>query len=165
MHGHGNKALRTFLTDVWRRCTAKWFQFSFCQLVGMHIWWMKACIVMLQQSQCTCVSAKLEHYTYIIDISWQCWPSTGGKENDQGGCPINHMWLHGRLFLVLVEFDMVMWRWENQFLNWSLKMLPIMCCYKKCKLLLATGISVRMLNSNKKKGAWRNSWVHLDWSE
>jgi hypothetical protein len=40
-----------------------------------------------------------------------------------------------------------------------------MCCYKKCKLLLATGISVRMLNSNKKKGAWRNSWVHLDWSE
>jgi hypothetical protein len=111
---------------------------------------------------CCCKIGTLHLYCWH---SWQCWPSTGGKEYDQGGCPINHMWLHGRLFLVLVEFDMVMWRWENQFLNWSLKMLPIMCCYKKCMLLLATGILVRMLNSNKKKGAWRNSWFHLDWSE
>jgi len=48
------------------------------------------------------------------------------------------MWLHGRLFLVLVDFDMVMWRWENQFFNWSLKMLSIMCYYKIMDVVVNT---------------------------
>jgi hypothetical protein len=47
-------------------------------------------------------------------------------------CPVNHLWLHGWLCLALAEF-MVMYRWENtllnEFLNWNLKMLLIMCCY------------------------------------
>jgi hypothetical protein len=63
------------------------------------------------------------------------------------------MWLHGRLFLVLVDFDMEMWRWENQFLNWSLKMLSIMCYYKIMDVVVNTMHFVKMLNNNKKKKA------------
>jgi hypothetical protein len=49
MHGHGKEALKHF----------EWMckegvqpdislLFVFCQLVGMQVWWMKACAVMLQ---------------------------------------------------------------------------------------------------------------------
>ncbi len=40
---------------------------------------------------------------------------------------------------------------RNEFLNWSLKMLWVMCCYQKSMLLLAAGISMRMLNSRERK--------------
>ncbi len=40
---------------------------------------------------------------------------------------------------------------RNESLNWSLKMLWVMCCYKKSMLLLAAGISIRMLNSRERK--------------
>jgi hypothetical protein len=53
--------------------------------------------------------------------------------------------------LVLAE-SMVMLRWENEllnnFLNYSLKM---MLSYQTSMLLLATGMSVRMLNSRDRK--------------
>jgi hypothetical protein len=54
----------------------------------------------------------------------------------------NQMWLHGWLCSALAEF-MVVWRWENmllnEFLNGSLKMLLVMCCYQTSLLLLVTG--------------------------
>jgi hypothetical protein len=39
----------------------------------------------------------------------------------------------------------------NEFLKWSLAMLLVMCCCQTSTLLLATGISVRMLNSRERK--------------
>jgi hypothetical protein len=64
------------------------------------------------------------------------------------------MWLHGWLCLELAEF-MVMWRWQNalpnEFLNWSLKMLLLMCYSQTSMLLLAAGISVGMLSSRESK--------------
>jgi hypothetical protein len=48
-------------------------------------------------------------------------------------CPVTQIWLCRWLCLVLAEF-MVMWRWknmlQNEFLNWSLKMLLVICCYQ-----------------------------------
>jgi hypothetical protein len=48
-----------------------------------------------------------------------------------------------------------MWSCEsmllNGFLNWSLKMLVVMCCYQTSILLLVTGISVGMLNWQRKE--------------
>jgi hypothetical protein len=58
---------------------------------------------------------------------------------------------------VLAEF-MVLWRWQNvlpdEFLKWNLTMLLIMGCHQTSMLLLATGISVRMLivRERKKEG-------------
>ncbi len=78
------------------------------------------------------------------------------------------MWLHGRPCLVLAEFK-VMWRWQNmlpdKFLNWSLKMLQVMCCYQTSMLLLPTNISVRMMLIERQE-AWRNSQVTpvLNWT-
>jgi hypothetical protein len=40
-----------------------------------------------------------------------------------------------------------------------------MCYYKIMDVVVNTMHFVKMLNNNKKKKAWRNSWVHLDWSE
>jgi hypothetical protein len=64
------------------------------------------------------------------------------------------MWLYGRLYSVLADF-IIMWRWENtllnEFLNWSLKMLLVICCYQTSMLLLTTGISVRTMNSRERK--------------
>jgi hypothetical protein len=69
-------------------------------------------------------------------------------------CPVNHMWLYGRLCLVLAEF-MVTWSWQNalqnEFCQWNLTMLLVMCCCETSMVLLATTISVRMLNSTDKK--------------
>jgi hypothetical protein len=59
--------------------------FVFCKLVAMQVWWMEACIVMLQWGQ----------YIWFCNIerlhlhgrpSWLCWPSTGLREYDQGDC-------------------------------------------------------------------------------
>jgi hypothetical protein len=68
------------------------------------------------------------------------------------------MWLHGLLYLVLAEF-MVMRRSRNvlavEFFKWSLKMLLVMWRCQTSMLLLATGISVRILNiRERKKGGW-----------
>jgi hypothetical protein len=64
--------------------------------------------------------------------------------------------------LVLAEL-MVTWSWQNalrnEFCQWSLTMLLVMCCCETSMVLLATIISVRILNSTDKKRVWRNSWV------
>jgi hypothetical protein len=31
-NGHGEEALKTFWSDVWKGCTAKWYHFSFCSV-------------------------------------------------------------------------------------------------------------------------------------
>jgi hypothetical protein len=75
----------------------------------------------------------------------------------------NQMWLHGWLCSALAEL-MVMWRWENmllnEFLNRSLKMLLVMCCYQTSLLLLLTGISVGMLEQQRKERGAAESHLH-----
>jgi hypothetical protein len=48
-----------------------------------------------------------------------------------------------------------MWRWQNvlpdEFVEWNLTMLLIMVRCQTSMLLLATGISVRMLNVRERK--------------
>ncbi len=48
----------------------------------------------------------------------------------------------------------------NEFLNWSLKKLLVICCYQTYMVLLITGISVGMLNGRAKKEVTPKS--HLD---
>ncbi len=36
-------------------------------------------------------------------------------------------------------------------LNWSVKMLQVMCCHQTSMLVLAIGISLRMLNNKSRK--------------
>ncbi len=106
------------------------------------------------------ISAKLEHYTFMVNLlgcaghlqriwSWQC--------------PVNHMWLHGWLCLVLAEF-VVMWRCQNvlpnKFLKWSMTMLLAMCCCQTSVLLLATGFSVIMLNDRERKKGVKKQLGH-----
>jgi hypothetical protein len=42
-------------------------------------------------------------------------------------------------------------------LNWSLKLLQVICCHQTFMLVLAIGISVRMLNSRGRKEVSRYS--------
>jgi len=39
----------------------------FCHLVVMQVWWMKACTIFNDHGSCT-ISAKLEHYTCMVDL-------------------------------------------------------------------------------------------------
>jgi hypothetical protein len=73
------------------------------------------------------------------------------------------MWLLGWFCSALAEF-MVMSRWENmllnEFLNGSLKMLLVMCCYQTSLLLLVTAISVGMLEQRRKERGAAESHLH-----
>ncbi len=66
------------------------------------------------------ILAKLEHYTCMANLLG-CAGHLQEAENMLKQCPVNQMWLHGRLCLALAEF-MVIWRWQNvllnMFLNW-----------------------------------------------
>jgi hypothetical protein len=48
----------------------------------------------------------------------------------------------------------------NKFLNMNMKMLHVMWCYQTC-MLLASRMSIRMLNGRKWKVVSRNSKVAL----
>jgi hypothetical protein len=77
------------------------------------------------------ISAKLEHYTawltFLAMLAIYRRQRMGSRQ-----CPVNQMWLYGRLYSVLADF-IIMWRWENvllnEFLNWSLKMLLVSNIY------------------------------------
>jgi hypothetical protein len=63
-----------------------------------------------------------------------------------------------------------MWSCENMllngFLNWSLKMLVVTCCYQTSILLLVTGISVGMLNWQRKERSVKKqpgcTWIEVN---
>ncbi len=107
------------------------------------------------------ISAKSEHYTCMIDLLG-CAGHLQEAENIIKAMPCTPSVLHGRLCLVLAEF-MVIWRWQNvllnEFLKWSRKMPLVMYCCQTSTLLLATGISVRMLKGRERKKVQRNSQV------
>ncbi len=70
MHGHVRNSL-TFCTDVFRRCTGRCYKlhllFVSWQLVAVQVCWMKACIVYASMTKDHMISAKLKHYTCMID--------------------------------------------------------------------------------------------------
>ncbi len=124
---------------------------------------MKACAVMLQWSQ-TIWFLQNWNITCMVDLLG-CAGHLQEAENmvmEMEPENVHHMWMHGWLCLVLVEF-MVMWRLQNvlpnRFLKWSLKMLSVMYCCQIYMLLLARDISVRMLNGRERKNVHRNSQV------
>ncbi len=138
--------------------------FVFCQLAAMQVWWMKGCAFLLQWPQFTWF---LQNWN--ITPVWSTFLAVLAIYRRQRiwwrQCPINHMWVCGRLCSAPAGF-MVMWGWENmlltRLLNWQMKMPRAMCCYQASMLLLlllATGISVRKLNSRERKEVWRDSWI------
>ncbi len=64
----------------------------------------------------------------------------------------------------------VMWSCENMllngFLNWSLKMLVVMCCYQTSMLLVVTCISVGMLNWQRNERSMKKqpgcTWIEVN---
>ncbi len=153
----------TKLLNILNRCVKKMysqmiaFLFVFCQLVAMQVWWMKACTAMLQWSM-TVWFLQSWNITPVSSTSLTMLAIFSRQRIWSWQCPGNHMWLHGLLYLVLAEF-MVMRRSRNvlavEFFKWSLKMLLVMWRCQTSMLLLATGISVRILNiRERKKGGW-----------
>jgi len=60
-----------------------------------------------------------------------------------------------------------MWRWENallnEFLNWSLKMLLLMCYYQTFMLLVATGISKQQRKERGVEKQLGSTWIKLNY--
>ncbi len=106
------------------------------------------------------ISAKLEQYTCMVDLIGHAGHLQETEYDKVDALETTS--LHGGCCLGLAEF-IVTWRWENmlltKFLNWSLKMLLVMCCYEISMLLVATGIFVRMLNCRERNEVWRNKWM------
>jgi hypothetical protein len=162
MHGHGREALKHFEwmceegvqpDDITFICLL-----SPCSHAGLVDEGMQLYASMITHYM---IPAKLEHYTCMVDLL------------DHVGClqeaenmimavpfkPQVAAWLHCS---VLAEF-MEIWRWQNvlpnEFLIWSLKMLLVMGCCQTSMLLLATDITVRMLNSRERKKVQGNNQV------
>ncbi len=59
-----------------------------------------------------------------------------------------------------------MWRWENallnEFSNWSLKMLLLMCYHQTFMLLLATGISKQQRKERGVEKQLGSTWIKLN---
>ncbi len=136
--------------------------FVFCQLVAMQVLGWKACAVVLQWAQLTRLCQNWN--TTPAWMTFFAVPAICRRQRiwSRWWFSVSQMWLCGWFCFVLAE-SMVMWRWQNvlqnEFLNWSLKMLQVMWCDQMYMLLLATGISVRMLNGRERKEVWRNSQV------
>ncbi len=100
------------------------------------------------------ISPTVEHYTCMGDL-----PGRAGHlqeaENMIKSIPCKPHFAPCMALLGAGRIHGKMLRWENvllsKLLNWSLKMLQVMCCEQISMLLLATGISVRMLNGRERK--------------
>jgi pentatricopeptide repeat protein len=154
MRGHGKEALKHFEwmceegvqpDDVTFICLLSAYSHAGLVGEGMHCYASMVTDYM--------ISVKLEHYTCMVDLLGLAG-HLQEAENMVMQCPVNHMWLYGWLYSVPAEF-MVMWRWQNalpnEFLKWSLIMLLFLCCCQTSMLLVATSISVRLLNSSDRK--------------
>ncbi len=144
--------------------------FVFSVLVAMQVWWMKGMCYYASMITDHMISAKIRTLHLHGWHSWPCWPSTGGREYDQGNALYIRCGLHWLLYSVLVEF-MVMWRWENMlvdgFLNWSLKMLHVMCCLS-APIYAAAGSRCLCENFEQQRRGKRceeTVSLHLEWSE
>ncbi|KAH8966520.1 hypothetical protein BDL97_03G029200 [Sphagnum fallax] len=95
------------------------------------------------------ISAKLEHYTCIINLGHP--GQLQEAENIIKAMPCRPDVVAWMVLLRIhgtVDMGEHVAKWV---LNWSLKMLQVMCCHQTSMLVLAIGISVRMLNSRGRK--------------
>jgi pentatricopeptide repeat protein len=81
MHGRGREALKYFELmceevlqpdDITFVCLLSACSHAGLVDEGMHLY--------ASMFRDYMIPAKLEHYTYMVHLSWPCWPSTGGKE-------------------------------------------------------------------------------------
>jgi pentatricopeptide repeat protein len=151
MHGHGKEALKHFEQmcegvqpdDIIFICPL-----SVCSHAGLVDEGMCCYASMVTDYM---ISVKLEHYTCMVNLL-----SYAGHlqeaENMVMAMPCKQHVAHGWFCLALTEF-MVMWRWQNtlqnEFLKWSLIMLLVMCCCQTPMLVVATGISMKMLSGRE----------------
>jgi pentatricopeptide repeat protein len=148
MHGHGREALKCFESmceevvqpnDITFVCLLSACSHAGLVDEGMHLY-----ASMLRDYM---ISAKSEHYTCMVDLLGRAG-HLQEAENIIKAMPCTPSVLHGRLCLVLAEF-----------LKWSRKIPLVMYCCQTSLLLLATGISVRMLKGRERKKVQRNSQV------
>ncbi len=99
------------------------------------------------------ISAKLEHYTCMVDILGRA----GHLQEAENMVMAMHYIPDAATWMALLGVCRIhgKWRWQNllpnEFLKCSLTMLLGMWCCQTCMLLLAKGISVRMLNGRERK--------------
>ncbi len=152
------------LWNILNRCVKVYSQmisllFVFYQLVTMQVWWLMACACMLQWSD-----TKWFLQNWNITPAWLTFLAMLAIYRRQRiwscQCPVNHMWMpmlgasrnHGNVEMAECVAKQI------------LEMKPdnaaayVLLC-QTSMLLLATGISVRMLNSRERKKGWRSSWV------
>jgi pentatricopeptide repeat protein len=149
MYGHGKEALKYFEQMCAQGVQPDDTSFiclpSACHYAGLVDEGMHCHASMVTNYM---ISAKLEHYTCMVDLLGHAG-HLQEVENMVMAMPWKPHVVHGWLYLVLAEC-MVMWRWQkvlpDEFLKWNLTMLLIMRCCQTSMVLLATGISVRMLN-------------------
>ncbi len=92
------------------------------------------------------IFTKLEHYTCIINLGHLQEADNIIKAMSCRPNVITRMVLLKLWGTVEMGKYVVKW-----VLNWSLKMLQVMCCHQTSMLMLAIGISMRMLNNKGRK--------------
>ncbi len=95
------------------------------------------------------ISTKLEHYTCLINLG-----HLGHLQEADNIIKAMRYRPNVTVWMVLlrlwgtVEMGKYVVKWV---LNWSLKMLQVMCCHHTSMLMLAISISMRMLNNRGRK--------------
>jgi pentatricopeptide repeat protein len=154
MNGHGNEALKLFgqmceedvqPDDITFICLLSACSHAGLVDEGMHFY---ASMV----TDCM-ISAKLEHYTCIVNLLGH-----GGHLQQAENMVMAMPWKpHVAAWIALLGACRIHGNAEKQnvlreeFLKWSLKMLLVMCRCQTSMLLLAIGISGRMLNIRESK--------------
>jgi pentatricopeptide repeat protein len=162
MHRHGREALKHFewmceegvqLDDITFLCLL-----SACSHAGLVNEGMLLYASMIKDYM---IPAKLEHYTCVVDLNAGAG-HLQEAENMVMGMPCKPQ-VHAWMALLSSCRILVMWRWQNslpnEFLKWSLKMMPVMSCFQTSMLRLVTCIFVRILNSKERKKVQRNNQV------
>ncbi len=154
------------LLNILNRCVKKVYTqmisllFVFCQPVGMQVWWMKPCTCMLQWSETTGITQNWNiatawltflpvltvYRTENMILAMPYKPQAAAWMALLGACRI-----HGNVEMA------------EHVTKWILEMEPENAAgyvlLSTSMLLLATGISVRMLNNRERKKMQRNSQV------
>ncbi len=154
LHGHGKEALKHFKWMCKEGVQPDDITFisllSACSHAGLVDEGMRCYASMVTDYM---ISAKLEHYTCMVDVLGRA----GHLQEAENMVMAMHYIPDVATWMALLGVCRIhgKWRWQNvlqnEFLKCSLTMLLVMCCCQTCMLLLAKGISVRMLNGRERK--------------
>ncbi len=165
MHGHGNKALEHFKQtcdegavpdDVTFVCIL-----SACSHAGLVD---EGMCLYGSMSETYMISAKVEHYACMVDFLGRAGHLQEAENMIKGmPCKPNADVWRALLIACRIHGNVEMGEHAaQQVLNWILKILQAMYCYRTCMLLMASGISVRMFNDRKEKKCAETASLHLD---